>query len=143
MQMILALALVLPSFLFQQPPASVTDAAAYAKIGAEKNPEAKKKLMLAFERNFPKSIRLPEVYIELSKTLVSQSDFATAEKYAEKAVSTVARMKSESAASEIKDSGRQAWLNTLDTSVQKNLAWTKQMLAWQMQELRSNLTPKR
>ena len=143
MQMILALALVLPSFFPQQPPAGATDAAAYAKIGAEKNAEAKKKLVLAFEKNFPKSIRLPEVYMELSKTLVSQSDFTIAEKYAEKAVSAVARMKSEAAASEIKDSGRQAWLNTLDTSAKKNLDWTKQMLTWQQQELRSNLTPKR
>ena len=143
MQVILALVLVLPSFLFQQPPAGGTDSAAYAKIGAEKNPEAKKKLMLAFEKNFPKSNRLPEVYIELSKTLVSESEFTTAEKYAEKAVSTVARMKSEAAASEYKDAGRQAWLNTLDTSTKKNLEWTKQMLTWQQQELRTTLTPKR
>ena len=143
MTMILALALALPALLVQQPPAGGGDAAAYSKITAEKRSETKKTLMLAFEKNFPKSIRLPEVYMELSKTLASQSDFSTAEKYAEKAVSTVARMKGEAAASEIKDTGRQAWLNTLDTSAKKNLDWTKQMLAWQMQELRSNLTPRR
>jgi hypothetical protein len=143
MNVTFALALVLPSFLFQQPPASGTDSAAYTQISAERNPEAKKKLMLAFEKNFPKSIRLPEVYMELSKTLVSQSDFTTAEKYAEKAVSVVARLKSEAAASEIKDAGRQAWLVTLDSSAQKNLTWTKQMLVRQQEEFRANLNRKR
>jgi hypothetical protein len=140
MPSIYALVFVLSGLLFQQPPGS--EAAAFAKIGAEKNVETKKKLMLSFEKSFPKSNRLPELYMELSRTMIAQSDFGTATQYAEKAVAAVARMKSDAAASETSDGARQ-WLDAIDTSTKNNLAWVKQMGAWQDRQIRSTVLGKR
>ena len=66
---------------------------AYGEIAAARNPEARKKLLLNFEKNFPKSTRLAEVYIDVSRMLSSQGDFARANDYAEKAVAAVNRLK--------------------------------------------------
>ena len=81
MQLMLALLLVMPSSLFQQAAApgktqGMTDPAAFAQFQAEKNPEAKKKLALNFEKNYPKSRRLPDVYIELSQSCQVLSVFS-------------------------------------------------------------------
>ena len=64
----------------------------FTKIQAEKNIDAKKKLVLTFEKNSPNSNRLPEAYMDLSRALVSRSDFAGATQYAEKAVATLAKL---------------------------------------------------
>src|SRR5262245_34896955 len=126
MPSIYALVFVVSALLVQQP--SGSEAAAFAKIGMEKNAETKKKLMLSFEKSCPKSNRLPELYMELSRTMIAQSDFGTATQYAEKAVAAVARMKSEAAASDTSDRTR-LWLETIDASTKSNLAWVKQMVA--------------
>lgn len=59
---------------------------AILRIAEERNPANKVKLLLNFERVFPNSSRLPEIYMQLSQTYASQSDLAKAQQYAEKAV---------------------------------------------------------
>lgn len=154
------ISIVLASLLFQaSPPPAATDAGgkgtqvlrlpaapddtAYTKITAERNLEPKKKLMLGFLQNFPKSKHLAEVYIELSRALVGESDFTGAQQYADKAISTVARMKTDASKSDEYDAAWHAWLNTLDKSANSNLSWVKQMAAWQQQQLRSHMIPKK
>jgi hypothetical protein len=144
MQLMLALLLVLPSSLFQQAaaaakPQGMTDPAAFAQFQAQKNPEAKKKLALNFEKNYPKSRRLPDVYIELSKALVSSDDYAGAKQYAKKAVSTVEKLKTQPTPPENTDKTWHDWLNTMDASARSNLTWVNQMAAWQQQQLRGLL----
>ena len=119
------------------PPAisqAIAENAVVEHIGKERNLEAKKKLILTFEKDFPKSSHLPELYMELSRTLLSQVNFPSAQQYAEKAVATVARMRSENT-----DPGQQKWLSSIDDSAKKNLAWVKQMVAWQDQTVRSGV----
>jgi hypothetical protein len=118
-----------------------TDIAAFAQISSERNSEAKKKLALNFERNFPKSKYLAEVYIQLSRILVSQSDFSAAKQYAEKAVTAVNSMKS--APPETADDAWHAWINTLESSARSNLTWVNQMLTWQQQQIRSSVLGRR
>ena len=138
---ILALAFLL---LAQAPtvPEVTAENAAIAKIGAERNLAAKKKLVLSFEKNFPKSSRLPELYMDLSRTLVSNSDLDTARSYAEKAVAVVAKMKTEAAASGDQTRAQQQWMNSIDTSTKKNLEWVKQMVTWQQEQVRSTVLRK-
>src|SRR4051812_48489351 len=106
MHLILILALMLP------PQANAESA--FAKIGAERNPDVKKKLALSFEKSFPTSKYLPEVYLELSRTIASQGDYAAAKEYAEKAVTTVTKMKTRPAPPENTDATWHQWLNTID-----------------------------
>ena len=142
MHTILALAFVL---LTQAPTVSEVTAenAAFAQIGAELKLAAKKKLVQSFEKNFPKSDRLPELYMELSRFLIARSDFAAARQYAERGVAAVARMKNEAVASGDQDLARQAWLHSLNASTTKNLAWVKDMAAWQEKQVRSSVLRKR
>src|SRR5262245_59992548 len=96
MQMMRILVLALMPFVFQQSPdvsQARSESAAIAQVGAEKNLEAKKKLVAGFEKNFPKSSHLPELFMDLIRGLVSATDFASAKQYAEKAVAVVAKMK--------------------------------------------------
>jgi|ERR1041385_51947 hypothetical protein len=120
---------------------SRTDIAAFAQISTERNSETKKKLALDFERNFPKSTYLAEVYIQLSRILVSQSDFSMAKQYAEKAVTAVQALKS--APPEGADGAWHAWVNTLQSSARDNVAWVNQMLTWQQQQVRSSVARRR
>ena len=76
--------------------------------------------------------------MDLSRLLANSTDFVNAKQYAEKAVSTVARMKTGSS-----DPARQQWLSSLDTSTKSNLAWVQQMMAWRDQQLRSSVLGKR
>jgi hypothetical protein len=122
-------------------PQSKTDTAAFAQISTERNSETKKKLALDFEKNFPKSKHLAEVCMQLSRILVSQSDFSTAKQYAEKAVTAVHRM--ESAPPEGDDGAWHTWVNSLESSARSNLAWVNQMLAWQQQQVRSSVAGRR
>jgi hypothetical protein len=140
MQTTLLIALTLAGFLQQAPEVSqvASDNAAFTRIGSEKNLEAKKKLVQSFEKNFPKSDHLPQVYMDLSRVLANNTDFVNAKLYAEKAVSSVAKMKTESS-----DSSRQQWLNSMDTSTKSNLAWVKQMSDWRDRQLRSGVLGKR
>lgn len=137
MKTFLALICILQPLFVQQALAQGSDPAAYTQIVNEKNPEAKKKLALNFEKKFPKSKRLPEVYIELSRAVASQSDFSTAKVYAEKALSTVAKMKTQPAPEEYTDATWHQWLGTVENSAKTNLAWVNQMVTWQQQTLRS------
>lgn len=137
MRTFLALVCVLQPFFLQQALAQGNDPAAYTQIVNEKNPETKKKLALNFEKNFPKSKRLPEVYIELSRALASESDFGTAKVYAQKALDTVAKMKTLPAPEEYTDATWHQWLGTVDNSAKTNLTWVNQMVTWQQQTLRS------
>jgi hypothetical protein len=137
MRWILILMFLLPAPMLRAQGAP--DAAAFAKIGSEKNAEAKKKLALGFERSFPTSKHLPEVYIQLSRTLVSLGDYPGAKQYAEKALGTVAKMKTQPAPLENTDEAWHQWLNTIDANAKSNLAWVNQMSAWQQQQLRSTV----
>jgi hypothetical protein len=112
----------------------------FIQIKSERNIETKKKMLLNFERDYPKSSRLVEVYMEFSRLLASQTDFVKANQYAEKAVARVSRMKSESSNS---DRAWQVWLANLDASAQTNLAWTKQMIEWQQRQIYNALLGKR
>jgi len=140
MTSILALVLVLRPVLFQEtPPKGLTDPAAFSQIISEQNAQTKKKLALNFEKNFPRSKRLPEVYIELTRVLVSESDFVSAKQYAEKALSSVDKLKMQPAPPEYTNTTWHDWLNTIDSSAKKNLDWANQMLTWQQQQLHSTL----
>jgi hypothetical protein len=144
MQLILAMLLVLPASLFRQEtalskPQGMTESAAFAQFQAEKNSEAKKKLALSFEKNYPKSRRLPDLYIELSKALVGGNDYVTAKQYAEKAVSAVTTLKAQPTPPENTDKTWHEWLSTIDASAKSNLSWVNQMAAWQQQQLRGLL----
>jgi hypothetical protein len=144
MQMIQTLILAVMPFVVQQAPdvsQARSESAAFAQIGAEKNLEAKKKLVAGFEKNFPKSSHLPEMFMDLSHALVAATDFASAKQYAEKAVTVVAKMKTEPA--DAQDRAHQNWLDSMDTSTKKNLAWVNQMIAWQEQQVRSSVLTKR
>ena len=68
-----------------------------------------------------------------------QGDYTAARQYGEKAVSTVTKMKSQPAPPENTDATWHQWLNTLDDSAKKNLAWVNQMAAWQQQQVRSTV----
>ncbi|HEY2384420.1 MAG TPA: hypothetical protein VGK48_24855 [Terriglobia bacterium] len=137
MRTFLALVCLLQPFLLQQARAQGSDPAAYTQIVKEKNPETKKKLALNFEKNFPKSKRLPEVYIELSRALANESDFGTARVYADKALATVTKMKTQPAPEEYTNATWHQWLGTVENSAKTNLAWVNQMVTWQQQQLRS------
>src|SRR5262252_7302360 len=144
MQLMLAFLLLMPSSLFQQAaaapkPQGMTDPAAFAQFQAEKNPEAKKKLASSFEKNYPKSRRLPDLYIELSKVLVGGNDYVAAKQYAEKAVSAVTTLKAQPTPPENTDKTWHEWLSTIDSSAKSNLSWVNQMAAWQQQQLRGLL----
>jgi hypothetical protein len=144
MHVILTVAFAL--FGLQQAPdvsQASAESAAFARIGAEKNLEAKKKLAVGFEKNFPKSNRLPELCIEMSRTLVSAIDYPAARQYAEKGVSLVAKMKSDAAGSGDRDPAHQQWLDSMDANTKKNLAWVNQMITWQQQQVRSGVLRKR
>ena len=93
-----------------------TEPAAVAQFQAEKNPEAKKKLALNFEKNYPRSRRLPDVYIELSKALVSGNDYVGAKQYAEKAVTSVEKLKAQPTPPENTDKTWHDWLSSMYTS---------------------------
>jgi hypothetical protein len=116
--------------------AQATDNDAYSKIRLEKKAETKRQLILAFEKTFPKSDHLAEAYIEMSRILVSQSNFQSAVDYAQKAVNAVAKLKSDAGTSGNSEPSWQLWVNTVETSARDNLNWTKQMMAWQVQQLR-------
>jgi hypothetical protein len=146
MRPILILMFVLSSSICQAASAgsaqqSRTDTAAFAQISSERNSEAKKKLAMSFEKNFPKSKYLPEVYIQLSRVLVSQSEFETAKQYAEKAVNTVHAM--QGAPPENADGAWHTWINALESSARSNLAWVNQMSGWQQQQIRSAIVGRR
>ncbi len=115
------------------------ETAAYNKIRAEQNVQVKKKLVLAFEQSFPKSEHLPELYIDWSRILVSQSDFTSAVQYAQKAVTAVAKIRTDAPILDKKDPRWQEWINGLDASAKNNLTCTKQMLAWQQQQIQSSI----
>jgi hypothetical protein len=121
---------VAPAFSLPQ---ADTGMAAYVQIAAEKNPEARKKLLLNFEKKFPKSSRLAEVFIDLSRLLASQSDFRGANDYAEKAVAAVAFLKGQTPSNF--DQAWHNWVASLETSARDNLTWTKQMVDWQQKQL--------
>ena len=119
------------------------EAEAYNKIRTERKIEAKKKLVLAFERGFPKSNHLPEVYIDWSRALVSQSEFAAAVEYAEKALGAINRIKNSAPGPDQQHPKWQDWINGLESSAKSNLSWTQQMLSWQQQQIRSTIIRKR
>ena len=129
---------VAPSF---GSPQSDPGLAAYAAIAAEKNPQARKKQLLSFEKSFPKSSRLAEVYIGLSRVLASENNFRAANDYAEKAVAAVSRLKSETSSGS--DPAFQNWVLTVEASARDNLAWTKQMMAWQQKQLNATILGRR
>jgi hypothetical protein len=115
---------------------------AFVLIKSERNIENKKRMMLNFERDYPKANRLAEVYMELSRTLAQQTDFVRANQYAEKAVAAVNRMKSESSGT-LTDPSWQSWLASLDSSAKTNLAWTRQMIEWQQKQVHNAVLGKR
>jgi hypothetical protein len=113
----------------------VPESVAYRRLTSEQNPEAKKKLMLDFEKKFPASNQLAATYIQLSRVLASQTDFVKANEYAEKAVTAVNRLQKQKPAGVTPDPAWQQWLASLDISAKNNLAWTKQMLDWQQKQI--------
>ena len=122
-------------------PANDQEYIAYIRINSERNIEAKKKLLINFARDYPRSNRLAEAYMEHSRLLASQTDFVGASQYAEKAVTLTSRMKNESQSGG--DRAWQAWVASLDASAQTNLAWTKQMIQWQQRQVHNAILGKR
>lgn len=125
-------------------PQQLPDAAsAYGQIASERNAAKKLKLLLDFEKNNPKSSRLPEVYMQLSRAYASQSDLPKAMLYADKAVAATAKMKNEPPPALYPAATWQAWVASLDESAKGNLAWVKQMVAWQQKEIHSAILRRR
>jgi hypothetical protein len=125
---------VAPSFSLPQSDPGI---AAFREITAQKDRETKKKMLLGFEKNYPKSSRIAEVYIELSHLLAGQSDFRAAYDYAEKAVAAVNRLKAETPPDF--DHSWRTWVASLEVNARDNLAWAKQMVAWQQKTLQSTI----
>jgi hypothetical protein len=123
------------------PAGSDPGTAAYRAITAEKRPDVRKKLLLDFERNYPKSTRIAEIYIDLSRTFASQTDFRGAKEYAEKAVGAVARLKAETPPDFTP--AWHSWVASLEKSARDNLAWTTQMVDWQQKQLNKSLFGRR
>src|SRR5262249_6227292 len=107
----------------------------------ERNSEIKKKLALDFEKKFPSSKHLPDVYVQLSRVLVSQTDFTTAKQYANKAMATAVKL--EHNPPEGADNAWHEWIKTVKSSAASNAAWVDQMIAWQQEQIRSNATGRR
>jgi hypothetical protein len=122
-----------------QPPPG--DTAAFVRIANERNAEIKKKLALDFEKKFPRSKHLPDVYVQLSRVLVSQTDFTTAKQYADKAVNTVIKL--ENNPPEGADNAWREWIKTVKSSAASNVAWINQMMAWQQEQVRANAVGRR
>jgi len=115
--------------------------AAYREITAQKNPETKKKLLFSFEKNYPKSSRLAEVCIELSRMLALQTDFRAANDYAEKAIAAVNALKKETP--ENYTQSWHDWVASLEANAKDNLAWTRQMVAYQQRQINSAILRRR
>ena len=60
--------------------------AAYTKIVGENNPDAKATLLLDFERQFPQSRVLPDIYVMLMTVYQQKNDTAKANDFGEKAI---------------------------------------------------------
>ena len=133
---ILLLALPLPLLGVQDVPA-VRDTAAFVRIANERKSETKKKLALDFEKKFPKSKHLPDVYIQLSRVLVSRSDFTTAKQYGDKAVAAVTRL--EKTPPENAENAWHEWMKTVESSARSNAAWINEMVTWQQEQFRSGV----
>ena len=73
----------------------------------------------------------------MSSVLASQSDFRGAFDYAQKAVTAVNRLKAETPPDF--DQSWRTWVASLETSARDNLAWAKQMVAWQQKTLSSTI----
>jgi 5-hydroxyisourate hydrolase-like protein (transthyretin family) len=117
---------------------------AYQQIAAEKNIDKSAQLVLQFEKNFPKSPRLPEAYVALSRTLANQqTQMDKAVQYAEKAVALARNLKNESNAPGKTDAVWTNWVAAIDASAQSNLAWVKQMQDWQNRSLMTLVAPRR
>jgi tetratricopeptide (TPR) repeat protein len=59
---------------------------AFRKISAEKNPDAQIPMLLDFEKNFPQSKALPDVYLMLVDIYSDKKDTAKVTEYGEKAI---------------------------------------------------------
>jgi hypothetical protein len=118
---------------------------AYRRITTEQTAGAKLKLLLEFEKNFPRSVRLAELYMDLSRACAKQTDLPKAIQYAEKAVATTERMKNEPPPATCASAGAswQNWVAYLDAGARNNLTWVKQMIAWQRKELESAILRRR
>lgn len=60
--------------------------AAYTKIVGEDNPDAKTTLLLDFEKRFPQSKVLPDIYVMLMTIYQQKNDTAKANDYGERAI---------------------------------------------------------
>ena len=60
--------------------------AAYTKIVAENNPDAKTTLLLEFEKTFPQSRVLPEIYVMLMTIYQQKNDMVKANDFGERAI---------------------------------------------------------
>ena len=157
---------------------SAPEVRAYQQFTAEKNLERKQQLLAQFERDFPKSSRIPEAYLSLMNlhagnndprrtveyaeqaiksdpesisTLIQvsrmyaglQTQLEKAVQYAEKAATLARVLEKQPAPAGTNASAWQAWAASMNSSAQSNLAWVKQMDAWQRKSLFSLVAPVR
>jgi 5-hydroxyisourate hydrolase-like protein (transthyretin family) len=125
-------------------PANSAETLAYQKITAEKDLSRKAQLVTQFEKDFPKSLRLPEEYISLSRSYASQqTQMEKALQYAERAAVLARGFKNAPPAPNYDPAEWQQWAASIDANAQSNLAWVKQMDAWQNKALFSLVAPRR
>jgi hypothetical protein len=131
-----------PSFTVS---AGSPESGAYGRITAERNPATKLKLLLDFEKNYPRSTRLPAVYMDLARAYAAQSNLNKAAQYAEKAVATTTKMRNEPPPGTYAATAGpwQSWVDGLDNSAKSNLAWVRQMIAWQQSQIQSAILRRR
>ena len=76
----------LVSTAYAQLVAGSPEDAAYTKIVGENNPDAKATLLLEYEKQFPQSRVLPDIYVMLMTVYQQKNDTAKANDFGEKAI---------------------------------------------------------
>jgi hypothetical protein len=122
-------------------PKNAPETVAYEKLAAEPNLVRMVQLLAQFERDFPRSSRLPEAYVKVSRLFAGQRQMDRALQYAEKAANLAKNLKAQVAPNS--DPRWMRWVASMESSVQGNLAWVKQMDAWQSKALFSAVAPVR
>ena len=125
------------------PPPINLESIAYQKVAAEKDLARKTQLVTQFEKDFPKSLRLPEAYISLSQLFVAQQQIEKALRYAEKAASVARSLKNQTPTASFNPASWQQWTASIDANAQRNLKWVKDVEAWQSKALYSLVAPGR
>jgi tetratricopeptide (TPR) repeat protein len=149
---------------------SASEFSAYRDISVETNIDRKVALLLAFEKNYPKSTALPHVYTSLMNIYVTKGNSRSAMDYGEKVirldannvsalvqVSRTYTILQTNPAKAIEYAQKAAtlaardktmypqdkWIASMDASAQANFTWVKRTADWQQKQFLSFIAPRR